>query len=53
MAANFTVWLASHEADFLKGRLIWANWDVTELHAKKDEILQQDLLRIELLGAIC
>jgi NAD(P)-dependent dehydrogenase (short-subunit alcohol dehydrogenase family) len=31
LPAAFSVWLASPEADFLKGRFIWANWDVAEL----------------------
>ncbi|KIW28106.1 uncharacterized protein PV07_07790 [Cladophialophora immunda] len=39
LPANFMVWLASPEADFLKsGRFLWANWDVDELVARKAEI---------------
>ncbi|OAL34895.1 hypothetical protein AYO20_05856 [Fonsecaea nubica] len=39
LAAHFTVWLASPEADFLKsGRVVGANWDVEELVARKVEI---------------
>lgn len=50
LPAHFAVWLTSPEADFLKGRLVWSNWDVEEMMARKDEILQNDLLRLELTG---
>jgi hypothetical protein len=33
------VWLASPEAAFLKGRLVWANWDVDELKTQTQEIV--------------
>jgi hypothetical protein len=35
VAAKFIVWAASEDAEFLNGRLAWANWDVDELLAKK------------------
>lgn len=38
LPAHFTVWLTSPEAAFLKGRLVWANWDVNELKARAEEI---------------
>jgi hypothetical protein len=44
------VWLASIEADFLKGRLSWANWDVDELVERKDVIVENDMLTICLRG---
>ncbi|KAH7008824.1 hypothetical protein EDB80DRAFT_751391 [Ilyonectria destructans] len=31
-------------ADFLNGRFVWAEWDIDELKARKEEIIQQDLL---------
>ncbi|RFU26114.1 hypothetical protein B7463_g10223, partial [Scytalidium lignicola] len=31
LPASFMVWLATPETDFLKGRMVWANWDVEEL----------------------
>ncbi|KAI9788355.1 MAG: hypothetical protein M1816_006958 [Peltula sp. TS41687] len=34
----FSVWLASGHADFLKGKYIWANWDVDELKQREKEI---------------
>ena len=33
LAGNFAVWLCSPEARFLRGRFVWANWDVDELKA--------------------
>ncbi|OQV07501.1 hypothetical protein CLAIMM_11926 [Cladophialophora immunda] len=50
LPAHFCVWLASPEAEFLKSRLVWANWDVEEMVSRKDEILEKDLLRLELTG---
>ncbi len=44
------VWASSPEAEFLKGRLVWANWDVDELKARKDEIIKQDKLVLSLAG---
>jgi NAD(P)-dependent dehydrogenase (short-subunit alcohol dehydrogenase family) len=34
---GFAVWLASPEAEFLKGRFVLTNWDVDELTALKDD----------------
>ncbi|KAJ3545042.1 hypothetical protein NM208_g2710 [Fusarium decemcellulare] len=31
LSAHFIVWAASPQAEFLHGRLVWANWDVNEL----------------------
>jgi hypothetical protein len=44
------VWLASPEAAFLKGKYIWANWDVQEMKARADEIAGSDLLTMKLSG---
>ncbi|KAH6608457.1 hypothetical protein Trco_001803 [Trichoderma cornu-damae] len=38
LMANFAVWLASSESDFLNGRFLWANWDVEGLVAAKEKI---------------
>jgi NAD(P)-dependent dehydrogenase (short-subunit alcohol dehydrogenase family) len=38
LMANFAVWLAGPDSDFLNGRFVWANWDVEELIAAKDKI---------------
>jgi NAD(P)-dependent dehydrogenase (short-subunit alcohol dehydrogenase family) len=39
LMANFAVWLAGPDSDFLAGRFVWANWDVEGLIAAKDKIL--------------
>ena len=44
LAACFAVWVCSGASDWAKGRYLSATWDVTELQAMKDEILQHDLL---------
>jgi NAD(P)-dependent dehydrogenase (short-subunit alcohol dehydrogenase family) len=34
----FYVWLASSEAEFLKNKFVWSNWDAQELIERKEEI---------------
>ena len=50
LPGNFCVWLASPEAEFLKGKFIWANWDVEELKGRKEEIQSSRLLTWMLEG---
>jgi NAD(P)-dependent dehydrogenase (short-subunit alcohol dehydrogenase family) len=50
LPASFIVWLASPEARFLKGRFLWANWDVDELKSKAKEIENGSFLNIGLIG---
>lgn len=50
LPAGFMVWLASPEGRFLKGRYLWANWDVDELKARKEDIEGSNLLEIGLIG---
>ncbi|KAF9776776.1 hypothetical protein IL306_004971 [Fusarium sp. DS 682] len=50
LPAQFYVWLASPEAEFLKGKFVWANWDVDELKARAEEIKNSLLLRVTLNG---
>ncbi|KAF4445472.1 hypothetical protein F53441_10814 [Fusarium austroafricanum] len=50
LAAQFVVWLASPEAEFLKGKFVWANWDVDELKARADEIKNSLLFKTILNG---
>ncbi|MCJ1384067.1 hypothetical protein MMC17_007183 [Xylographa soralifera] len=38
LPGEFCVWLASPEAVFLRSKVVWTNWDVEEMMAKKDEI---------------
>lgn len=50
LPASFIVWLASPEARFLKGKYLWANWDVDELKAREKEIEESMYLNIALGG---
>jgi len=50
LAGQFFAWAATDEAEFLTGRFVWAEWDIDELKAKKDEILDKDLLLITIDG---
>jgi hypothetical protein len=50
LPASFNVWLASPEARFLKGKFLWANWDVDELKAEAKEIEAGTQLSIGLVG---
>ncbi|RAH47356.1 SDR family NAD(P)-dependent oxidoreductase [Aspergillus brunneoviolaceus CBS 621.78] len=40
----FYVWLASAEAEFLKGKFVWVNWDAEELVKRAEEIRGSKLL---------
>jgi hypothetical protein len=50
MSANFIVWASSPEARFLRGKFVWANWDVDEMMVKKEEIAEELKLTVGLLG---
>ncbi len=51
LPANFIVWLSSTEAAFIKGRFVWANWDVKELLEKRQKFEDDPtLLTVGLLG---
>ncbi|TVY85686.1 Short chain dehydrogenase, partial [Lachnellula willkommii] len=50
LPASFNVWLASPEARFLKGKFLWANWDVDELKAQAKELEASTQLNIGLIG---
>ena len=52
LPGSFAVWLTSPAAAFLSGRFVWANWDVEEILARKDEIVQQNLLTMQLTGTL-
>jgi NAD(P)-dependent dehydrogenase (short-subunit alcohol dehydrogenase family) len=49
LPAYFAVWLSSPEADFVKGRFLWANWDVNELKNRAQDITENKL-RTGLIG---
>jgi hypothetical protein len=42
---SLTIYLAGKRADFLRGRFVVANWDVTDLEQHQDEIVAQGLLK--------
>jgi hypothetical protein len=46
----FCVWLASPESEFLRGRFLFSNWDVVEMKAREQEIMDKDLLVLGLNG---
>ncbi|RVX75230.1 hypothetical protein B0A52_00582 [Exophiala mesophila] len=50
LPAHFSVWLASPESEFLRGRYVWANWDVVEMMARKDEIVKDPSLLTVTIG---
>jgi NAD(P)-dependent dehydrogenase (short-subunit alcohol dehydrogenase family) len=50
VAGLFFAWAGTKEAEFLSGRFVWAEWDVDELVAKKEEILERDLLLVTIDG---
>ncbi|KAF2220375.1 hypothetical protein BDZ85DRAFT_303780 [Elsinoe ampelina] len=50
LPGQFNVWLASPEADFLKGKFVWCNWDVDELKSLSSEIKDSMLMRVTLQG---
>lgn len=44
------VWTCSPEAKFLKGKYVFANWDVDEMKAKAEEIAGSSLLSVNIGG---
>ncbi|KAL9118806.1 MAG: hypothetical protein Q9187_004638, partial [Circinaria calcarea] len=50
LPAHFMVWLVSPEAAFLKGRLVWANWDVDELKSQAQEIQSGQQMTAGIVG---
>lgn len=50
LPASFIVWLASPEANFLKDKFLWANWDVDELKAQAEKIRDTTYLSVGLVG---
>jgi hypothetical protein len=50
LPASFLVWTASQEARFTDGKILWCNWDVTELKQLKDKIEGTDLLTTGMIG---
>lgn len=49
LCGGFVVWLTKGERAWLGGRYVSATWDVTELEAMKEEIVQGDKLKQRLI----
>jgi len=49
LAAHTAVWLVSERREWLAGRYVSALWDVDELVAKKQEIVEGDKLKIRMV----
>ena len=45
LAQGATIYLTTKDAAFLSGRFVFANWSVDELEARKEEIVEKDLLK--------
>lgn len=51
LPAHFLLWMTSPEARFLRGRFVWANWDVKQLKAREKEIEESpQMLTSNVLG---
>jgi hypothetical protein len=50
LPADFLVWVAGEEAAFLANKFVFANWDIDELKARKDEISNNPELTLGLNG---
>ena len=49
LAADTIVWLTQERKDWLAGRYLSASWDMPEVMARKDEIVQGDKLKVKLV----
>jgi hypothetical protein len=49
LCGGFTVWLTKGKRTWLAGRYLSVNWDVDELEAKRDEIVEGDKLKIRMV----
>ncbi|EXJ85219.1 alcohol dehydrogenase [Capronia epimyces CBS 606.96] len=48
LAADMFVWLTRERREWLNDRFLRVNWDVDELLTKKDQVLENDLLRYQM-----
>ncbi|KAF9901743.1 hypothetical protein EC991_005752 [Linnemannia zychae] len=49
LAADSIVWLTQHRPLWLSGRYVSVNWDLPELMAKKDEVVEGDKLKMRIV----
>jgi hypothetical protein len=50
LSSHFSVWVSSPEADFLRGKFVWINWDVEELKANSKKIQESDIFTTTIGG---
>lgn len=50
LPSHFSVWLRSEDAKFLRGRFVWANWDVEQLIEQRERIESGLLLTANCIG---
>ena len=49
LSGDMVVWMTKERRQWLSGRYIDCNWDVSELEAKKDEIMKGDKLKVRMI----
>ena len=49
LAGDMVVWMSKERRQWLAGRYVSCNWDLTELEAKKDEIVKGDKLKFKMI----
>lgn len=49
LAADFIVWLTRERKEWLSARYVSCCWDVEELEAKMDDIVEGDKLKIRMV----
>ena len=49
LCGAFLIWLVKERKEWLNGRYIDATWDVEQLEARKDEIVEKDMLKMRLV----
>lgn len=52
LTGMLALYLSQPRADYLKGCMVAVNWDVEEMEAKKEEILEKKLLRLSWLPVL-
>ncbi|OQE17979.1 hypothetical protein PENSTE_c019G04263 [Penicillium steckii] len=48
LPADTIVWLAKERREWLNARFVWSNWDMKELEARKDQIVEKDLFKFRM-----
>lgn len=48
VAGDTIVYLTQKRQEWLAGRFVSCTWDMPELFAKKDEIVERDLLKVQM-----